>query len=359
MSLLSRFTNFGAGKNWTEFYSLIPPSLISKFNKEGNLTSSRDAIYSLVNEIVKNSNLNDHELLQKLKAPEFGTHQDWEQIAKILTVHSRKGIPIGARLYKLAGLNGSLRAEFKYAELLSKGYDGQKRIPKEAFSLIKKLADKMHPQSNYIMAMDSIKRKSFGEAVHYLKIASELGYGPAKSLLGSFHAKGRHVKQDLKKGFELLTEAHKLNVPDAAANLSEYYITGVGLDSGIDRQKAFDLLQESATAGVAIAQHNIASMYFDNDPIPKQNITFAIEYFKMAAEQKYVPSCFTLATLCEKGLQVCKENVPKDLLLAREFYQRVLKYGNSKDHGEYIRNSEAALEKLNGLMIQIPKNRII
>jgi TPR repeat protein len=332
---------------------LLPSKIITRFRKDKKIESTNEEVFALIQTLITNNSKSDKELLS-LISKSVKNPNDWEKIAFALTVHTEEGKIYGSKLFKLAGLNGSKDAEFQYAELIGKGFISQPRNPLEALKIVKKIAAQKHIKANYVMAMDSIKRKSYTEALYYLREASNLGYGPAEGLLGSWYAKGINVPINLQKGFELLEKAHLQKIPDATANLSEFYISGKLIKK--DRQRAFELLKEAACQGVPIAQHNLAEMYFDKEDIPTRNLAFAVEYWKMAAAQNFVISVYALGKLCQTGYKTENETIPVDVQLAIKNFTKIVNLGGNAD---LVRESKIALDSLSRLLIPVGlKNRI-
>jgi TPR repeat protein len=70
-------------------------------------------------------------------------------------------------------------------------------------------------------------------------------------------------------------------------------------------ERAFELYEDAASKGLSIAQYNLGSLYMegidtDSFKLPK-NPRFAIEYWKMAAEQHLDFACLNLASYYFRG----------------------------------------------------------
>jgi TPR repeat protein len=298
---------------------LVPKNILKQLYKDNRISINYTKSIQLVDLLQKNYEKDNEQLLQLVS--QFTTNfSDLDQLAHVLVKYSDAGKKYGWKLFKLSSLLGSVEGEFQYAHMLSLGFPGKERNQKEAMNIISRLARKNHPKSNHILALDAIKRKSFTEAVRYLNIASDGDFGLSQSILGTWTSKGQFVKKNAERGRELLQKAHEKSIPEASANLSEFFLR----DNPSNREKALELLLISATAGIPIAQHNLASLYLDTDDIPPQNVGFAIEYWKMAAEQNYIPSQFMLAQLSFNGFRTDKEEIPKDMNMARYFFEKVV-----------------------------------
>lgn len=69
--------------------------------------------------------------------------------------------------------------------------------------------------------------------------------------------------------------------------------------------RAFELYEAASSKGLSVAQYNLGSLYMDgidteSFKLPK-NPKFAIEYWKMAAEQGFDLACINLATYYFRG----------------------------------------------------------
>lgn len=104
--------------------------------------------------------------------------------------------------------------------------------------------------------------------------------------------------------------------------LSQMYTSGQGLpDSKPNLKLAFELTIKAASEGEKVAQHNAGQLYlgqYEKDPKSnKDSILFGIEFYKMAAEQGFIPSNVALGMIYEKGIGLVKPNS----ILAQFYYQ--------------------------------------
>ncbi|KAI9332272.1 hypothetical protein DFJ73DRAFT_963463 [Zopfochytrium polystomum] len=93
----------------------------------------------------------------------------------------------------------------------------------------------------------------------------------------------------------------KPGVSEAAFLAGTLYASGDGVER--DSKRAMDLYLKAANQGLAAAQHNVASLYFQGDPaggVPR-DVHRAVEYWSMAAEQSMPLSLFNLGKLLHEG----------------------------------------------------------
>ncbi|KAJ3315965.1 hypothetical protein HDV04_000173 [Boothiomyces sp. JEL0838] len=255
--------------------------------------------------------------------------KDFIQLGNVLNKNPM-GKKYALQLYKKGYELGSNDAEFMYAKLLSEGYAGQKGNNNEAMKHIKKLAGENHGLANHVLALKSQASGDIKSLLNYLNKAAENGALESMLMLGEYYKTGKYLRKDLAKSFEYLTNAQEL--PMAALLLAEFYKTGDVVEK--NPEKVLELTLVAANAGIPVAQHNAASMYFEQGNIP-----FAVEYFKMAATQKYVQSMFTLGTLYENGYHSVKRNGR----LAWYYYNMVVEEykGGFEDRKAFEKSKEA------------------
>ena len=227
--------------------------------------------------------------IQKLNA----TNRDLEQLAYILTKHSLNN-KYAVEIYKMAAANGSLKAKYQFAKLLSRGYDNNPPNPEKGLDIIIKLAAQGYTQAEYVTAMHHLKNNKTNYALKLLTSASSKGHAGANTILGTWYGNGIHVSKDLTKSKQMLQLASDKGVPEAKASLSQFYINDPSPES---RRKAVELLKSAAEAGIEIAQHNLAELYFQESDIPGRDFKIGKEYYKMAAEQGFEESIKVLKLL--------------------------------------------------------------
>ncbi|KAJ3276770.1 hypothetical protein HDV01_002824 [Terramyces sp. JEL0728] len=259
--------------------------------------------------------------------------RDFIQLGNVLSKNPN-GKNYALQLYKKGYELGSSDAEFMYAKLLSEGFKGQKGNNNEAMKHIKKLAAGNHGLANHVLALKSQASGDIKSSLSYLNKAADNGALESMLMLGEYYKSGKYLTKDLQKSLEWLTKAQE--IPRAALLLAEFYKSGDLVEQ--DSAKVLELTLVAANAGIPVAQHNAASLYFEQG-----NVLFAIEYFKMAATQKYVQSMFTLGTLYENGYRDVKRNGR----LAWLYYNMVVEeYKGAFEDRTAFDKSKEALERV-------------
>ena len=242
---------------------------------------------------------------------------------------------------------------------------GFKGLPKDELTsnrLIRDLAKRGHPKANHALAMDAISRKSYAQAVEFLRIAADGGHGASQLILGNWYGQGNRVSLDLEKSMEYLNKACENGIFEAAVSLSGLYAKGTSTLKP-DPKQSFELLKEAAEHGVAIAQCNLANHYFEGSDYVKQNPSFAVEYHKMAAEQKFTTSQFFLAKLCQTGYKAKLENgieeIPIDLKTSKYYYERVIADHDGSNSCDLVLKAKFELSKFPDVLTVPAKNSIM
>lgn len=88
---------------------------------------------------------------------------------------------------------------------------------------------------------------------------AERGDHRAMYALGSMYSEGQGVEKDLKKSFELFSEAAKNGRSDAMYKLGLMYELGLGIKQ--NTKKAVRYYQKSAKKGYPLAQYRFGLMY--------------------------------------------------------------------------------------------------
>ena len=138
---------------------------------------------SQIIEMVKTSKETDSNLLSRIKGLN-AQNSDLEQLAYLLT-KDEQTIKHGFKLFKLSGMNGSLKGEFQHAKLVSSGFNGFQPNPDKGLEMIKQLARKGYTQAEYVLALHYIKLKRLNQAHELLQLTSAKNHGPSNAILGS------------------------------------------------------------------------------------------------------------------------------------------------------------------------------
>ncbi|KAJ3181867.1 hypothetical protein HDU85_003382 [Gaertneriomyces sp. JEL0708] len=228
---------------------------------------------------------------------------DVTSIGVMLVRHSKAGAPLGIRLLEVATKKGDMDAEHQYAQLLCQDIAGPEKNVKKALNHMRRLAEKNHARSQYIMGL------------RYIFTAS-----------------------DIKGGLAFLESAAAAGIAEAACQL-----------------------------GHSGAQHNLGVLYLDGDRaagIPR-DIHRAIEYWKMAAAQGTEHSKLNLAQIYAAGIRIPGKlfaRIEANPDLAKQYLTDVVKAGGPlaavaekilkkvmiESVGDQQAKNEAAKEKANG-----------
>uniref|UniRef100_U9STP2 HCP-like protein n=1 Tax=Rhizophagus irregularis (strain DAOM 181602 / DAOM 197198 / MUCL 43194) TaxID=747089 RepID=U9STP2_RHIID len=123
---------------------------------------------------------------------------------------------------------------------------------------------------NYLGIEINIDKK---KAFELYQIAANSGNIIAQYNLGCCYIHGNGVYKDDDKAFELFKKLAERE-----------YSNGIRIGTDIDKQKAFELYQESANFGNSSAQYNLALMYENGEGI-KKDINQATYWYNKSAEQ--------------------------------------------------------------------------
>jgi len=108
---------------------------------------------------------------------------------------------------------------------------------------------------------------------------AERGDHRAMYALGSMHASGQGVEKDLKKSFELFSEAAKNGRADAMYKLGLMYEEGQGVSQNL--KKAARYYQKSAKKGYPLGQYRLGLLYMSGHGV-KQNPVNAYAWLVIA-----------------------------------------------------------------------------
>ncbi|MBC6416184.1 MAG: bifunctional trypsin-like peptidase domain-containing/SEL1-like repeat protein, partial [Bdellovibrionales bacterium] len=120
------------------------------------------------------------------------------------------------------------------------------------------------------------------------------------------------IQEQVKKWFEI--SANQVNAL-AQYELAEMYFEGLGTEK--DLEKGREWFEESARQGYALAQYRLAIMYFK-----EQDLENSRDWFEESAKQGYAKAQYNLAVIYYKGL-----GTEKDLEKGREWFKESAKQG--------------------------------
>ncbi|KAI8845677.1 hypothetical protein BJ741DRAFT_585506 [Chytriomyces cf. hyalinus JEL632] len=301
------------------------------------------------------------------------TIKDLTVLGTMAFEHSAPGKPLGFKILEMCKNEGNLDAEFKYAHILSQGFEGQKRNQTAAIEILQSLVAKKHPISTYVLAVRQIRMAtSAAETANTTDAqtdkqlvnvplltkglrnlhtsASELNFPQAQMQMGHLYLYGGlGVPKDAGKAYGFLEKAGNHGITEAMFLCGVCCEKGLGVEAA-DMAKAGEWWQKAANKGLAIAQHNLASLYFAASTSPtspyQKSMPLAIEYFEMAATQGLPLSLINLAKLYKEGYMPLKGEpsswaIAVDLKKAEQYAERV-----SELEGEWGELGKELLEQI-------------
>jgi len=269
----------------------------------------------------------------------------------------RPGLDIAMRLFDVSTSHGSLDAEYEVAKLLYSGIlneqvDGEVDTKQIALLKLRELAAKGHHLSMYTLASElgrSAEVSDVKQGVDMLKkIAEEGNFASAFVQLAFLHqVEGKDAERLRRAGIEFDPVKTKSYLEKTIASGQEegphqqavaqaHYLLGILHMNGDPRTDtprnvftAMQCFQKAASiGGLAVAQHNVGSLYLEGIPDPDKPGKFQVEksnamakqYFEMASMQQFQPSLLNLA-------KMALEEEPKQVAKARQYLERAMQLG--------------------------------
>jgi TPR repeat protein len=164
-------------------------------------------------------------------------------------------------------------------------------------------------------------RGDYTKAFVYFEQASEQGDVFAKFVLGDRYMLGKGVKQDMKRGVQLLQEASDAGNALAADRLGYIYQKGIGVD--VDLQRAFKLFSQGHERGNRFATANLGVLYMNGEGTPPDPAK-AVALFEEGSRAEN-PRCMLLYARC---LELGVGGVRPNLLKARFYYRKAATAGD-------------------------------
>ena len=153
-----------------------------------------------------------------------------------------------AKWYRKAALTGNLDAQFRLANIVSKGAKGLTR--------------------------------DMGVAVKLYQTAADKGHAPSQNALGQLYQAGNGVAKDEKLAFEWYDKAATQRYAVAENNLGMMYLNGAGTARNLDQ--AFKLFERAAQQNDGWGLNNLGGMYEMGWGVAKSPVR-AKEYYAKAA----------------------------------------------------------------------------
>lgn len=159
------------------------------------------------------------------------------------------------------------------------------------------------------------------------------GNPEAQYHLGMFYNNGMGTQKDTAKAFELFEKSASSGDPLGNYKLGCYY-SGQGKNIvEKDIKKALEYKLVAAKAGYALAQHDVASMYYQNKEIDN-----AIMWWKKSADQGYPDSIRSLFTIYHEGKVVQKD------IISAYMYLKIIERNTGQKHQSEIQKKLIEIE---------------
>ncbi|KAJ3016034.1 hypothetical protein HKX48_004252 [Thoreauomyces humboldtii] len=269
------------------FSALIPPShIIERLHAEKRICVDRATLLLILEAVAAKAS--DEDVL-RMAGRDSAT---LTMLGTMLVRHSKDGAWLGRRVFEIAIRKGDQNAEFQLAQVLCEDLppDSPKDIPR-ALQILRSLAGRNHAQAQYALGMRYV---STGSDVHggiaLLERAAKNDHPSAWTQLGHVYSKGISgaVKPNPALAHKHLVKGHEHGLPEATFLLAQHPST--------HPDDALKYTKEAAHKGLAIAQHNIGSHFFE-----KGDALGAKEYWEMSAVQGLQLAQLNLATLLREG----------------------------------------------------------
>jgi TPR repeat protein len=218
--------------------------------------------------------------------------------------------------------------------------NGLKNLPRDlqkAAYWFKKAADQNYPKAETklgeIYFLGSGVEENHKKALEYFERAAQKGSVDAYAWLGTFYYHGHGVEQNYKNAMEWFNKAADLSHPSAQFNVGSMLHHGQGVPR--NDLEALKWIQRSAENGFEPAKETTKRLeaYIENTKklvfegfshLAKNENEKGFEKFKALSDEDSDIGHVLVANAYEKGV-----GVPKDMKLARAYYEKAAKFGQS------------------------------
>lgn len=173
-----------------------------------------------------------------------------------------------------------------------------------------------------IMGLESAKSESYEQAFICFMAAARHGYDKAQFNTGVCYEKGRGVTKDKEKALYYYQQAAVRGHKQAQYRYAKLLLTSRGRQSLEELNKAIELLEQAAAAGLTKAQVCLASV-FSQEPV--RDGRKSVQYLRMAAESGDSEALLFLGQCFESGF-----GVRRNLRAAVQYYRRAAQAGNQQ-----------------------------
>ncbi|XP_074530611.1 death ligand signal enhancer isoform X2 [Halichoeres trimaculatus] len=196
---------------------------------------------------------------------------------------------------------------------------GEEKLAGAAMNL-RHVEDTSIPVVLNIMGLENAKSEKYEEAFVCFIAAARHGYSKAQFNTGVCYEKGRGVTKDKKKALYYYQQAAAGGHRQAQYRYAKLLLTSRRQQSLEELNRAINLLEQAASAGITEAQVCLASVYSQE---PVRDSSKSVQYLKMAAESGDSSALLLLGQCFESGF-----GVQQNLSTAIEYYKRATQAGN-------------------------------
>ncbi|KAJ1018934.1 hypothetical protein NDA16_004737 [Ustilago loliicola] len=197
--------------------------------------------------------------------------------------------------------------------------DAQKEeLTKEATGLLKKIADRGHPDAQYFLADcyangigTRTGKQDFGQAYTYFVLAAKHGHPDAAYRAGTCYEKGWGCRKDTGKALQFYRKSAAQNHPGAMYRLATAELNGeLGLKKNAkEGVKWLKRSAEAATPEFPHALHELALLHERGiDNVLFVDPEYSCELLAQAGEMGYAPSAYKLGVNYEYGRMGCPQD---------------------------------------------------
>lgn len=225
---------------------------------------------------------------------------------------------------------GDREAQFYIGYCYDRGHNVP-QSPNKAFPYLKLAADQGQIQAQILTAIYYEKgtgiEQSHQQAFHYYQLAADGGSSLAQVCLGKLYAQGKGIEQSYKEAMHYYLLAAEQGNSLALEYLSEAYAKGWGVDPSEEKaafyaRRRFETLKHEAEKGHPIAQTQLGDL-FERGVGTDKSLESAFYYYKLAADQNYLPALLLLA-----GCFAIGKGVEPSLEKAMHYFKRAADQGD-------------------------------
>ncbi|ORX69526.1 HCP-like protein [Linderina pennispora] len=279
--------------------SLIPRSQqLAKALTLGKFTVTQPELTRLASQFLA---ANEHASMEEWRTQALGVfHGDVREITRAASLFAKlsPNKSLSYALYKVAAEEGHANAAYHYAVLLGTGEMRMEGGRGVGGQIIKDLAKIGHPPGLMLLAETRLARNDAAGAYAMLEQAAKGGVAAAAFQLGKLMRDGRVGEPDQARGW--FEEAARLGSPEGL------FMAGTVLAGEEKFGEALDYFERAAALGNVEAQYNVGLYYLQGTGCEK-NPELAVEYWTMAAAERFPVAMLNLAKLLMEGKEVARD----------------------------------------------------